>query len=52
MAGTLYIPKGKQQLTFGLADDEHLEYSGVIRLYFLPFRKLVAGYWRVRDIAR
>ncbi len=52
MAGTLYIPKGKEQLTFGLADDEHLEYSGVIRLYFLPFRKLVAGYWRVRDIAR
>jgi len=51
MAGTLYVPNGKEELTFGLADDEHLEYSGVIRLYFLPFQKLVARYRRMRDVA-
>jgi sterol desaturase/sphingolipid hydroxylase (fatty acid hydroxylase superfamily) len=51
MAGTLYVPKHKEELTFGLADNEHLEYSGVTRLYFLPIRKLTAHYRRARDVA-
>ena len=50
MAGTLYVPDGKENLTFGLADDEHVEYNGVLRLYFLPFRKLRKHYWRTRDV--
>ena len=52
MAGTLYVPKGKEELTFGLADDEHLEYSGVMRLYLLPIQKLMSRYRRARDVAR
>ena len=52
MAGTLCVPNGREELTFGLADDEHLEYSGVIRLYLLPFQKLVGRYRRPRDMAR
>ena len=52
LAGTLYVPDGKEDLTFGLAENEHLEYDGVMRLYFLPIRKLAARVWRNRSEVR
>lgn len=40
MAGSLYVPADREELRFGLAGGEHAEYDGVLRLYFLPLRKL------------
>ncbi len=45
MAGTLYVPKGKEDFGFGLDGDEHKDFNSVWGLYSLPFRNLV---WRVR----
>ncbi len=42
IAGTLYIPRGKEELNFGLYQDEHRAYDGVVSLYLLPFRRLFA----------
>ncbi len=42
IAGTLYIPRGKEALTFGLYRGEQRAYNGVVRLYLLPFRRLFA----------
>jgi sterol desaturase/sphingolipid hydroxylase (fatty acid hydroxylase superfamily) len=39
MAGTLYVPHGKESFAMGLQDREHEQYQSVLRLYFLPFRK-------------
>ena len=52
MAGTLYVPDGAEELTFGVAENEHLEYDGVMRLYLLPIRKLAARVWRNRSDVR
>ncbi len=43
MAGTLYVPREKEELEFGLHRGEHKEFDGVLALYLLPFRKLFAG---------
>jgi len=38
MFGTLYVPEGKEEIIFGLNEQgEHLQYSSVPRLFFLPF---------------
>ncbi len=42
IAGTLYIPRAKEALTFGLHQGEHRAYDGVVSLYLLPFRRLFA----------
>ena len=42
-AGTLYVPQGKEDLSFGLHRGEHRAYHGVPALYFRPFRRLFAG---------
>lgn len=39
LAGTLYIPKGKEELVMGLTDQEHEEYDSVWKLYTLPLVK-------------
>lgn len=41
--GTLYVPKEREHLTFGIGRKEEEEYSSVLRLYFLPFKKA----WKV-----
>lgn len=46
LAGTLYIPDEQEQLTFGLTEDEDKEFDGVLALYFLPFKKAAALFWR------
>ncbi len=42
MAGTLYVPRGKEDFGFGLDGDEHKDFDSVWSLYILPFRNLVS----------
>lgn len=37
--GSLYVPKRKEEFSLGLYKEEHIEYTGIFRLYFLPFVK-------------
>jgi len=39
MAGSLYIPKERERLEFGIGSTEGGQYSSVLRLYLLPFAK-------------
>ncbi len=39
MFGTLYVPKTREKLEFGLSKDEEREFSSVAKLYLLPFSK-------------
>jgi sterol desaturase/sphingolipid hydroxylase (fatty acid hydroxylase superfamily) len=39
LAGTLYVPREQEDLTWGLRNQEHKEYSGVWTLYVLPVKK-------------
>jgi sterol desaturase/sphingolipid hydroxylase (fatty acid hydroxylase superfamily) len=42
MAGTLYVPQGREEFSMGLQNGEHVEYHSVLRLYLLPIRKAFA----------
>jgi sterol desaturase/sphingolipid hydroxylase (fatty acid hydroxylase superfamily) len=37
--GTLYVPKGREQVTYGLGDGSEAEYQSVWRLYWLPVKR-------------
>ncbi len=50
LAGTLYVPQGKEELRYGLGGDEHLEFDGVWTLYLLPVRKLLSRLRRPRRV--
>jgi sterol desaturase/sphingolipid hydroxylase (fatty acid hydroxylase superfamily)/creatinine amidohydrolase/Fe(II)-dependent formamide hydrolase-like protein len=40
--GTLYVPDGKEEVKFGINEEgEHLQYSSVLRLFFLPFVRVL-----------
>ncbi len=39
VAGTLYVPRVRENLTWGLRNQEHQEYSSVWTLYALPIKK-------------
>ncbi len=39
-AGTLYVPKGREEITFGLGTDEDGTWRSVRVLYFRPFAKV------------
>jgi sterol desaturase/sphingolipid hydroxylase (fatty acid hydroxylase superfamily) len=41
--GSLYIPKEREQIEFGIGNGEEQEYSSPLRLYFLPFKKALAA---------
>jgi sterol desaturase/sphingolipid hydroxylase (fatty acid hydroxylase superfamily) len=43
--GSLYIPKQREEITFGTGGSDDGEYSSVMRLYLLPFKKIWKG-WR------
>lgn len=43
MFGSLYIPKERENVEFGIGNGEEKEYSSVLRLYFLPFAKAYRG---------
>jgi sterol desaturase/sphingolipid hydroxylase (fatty acid hydroxylase superfamily)/creatinine amidohydrolase/Fe(II)-dependent formamide hydrolase-like protein len=38
--GTLYVPSEREQLRFGLGNDEDREFSDPLKLFWLPFYKL------------
>lgn len=40
LAGSLYIPKEREDLEFGIGSNEDGQYSSVLRLYLLPFTKV------------
>lgn len=42
LADTLYVPNGREDLKYGLAFDEHLEFRTVFQLYVRPFKVI----WR------
>jgi sterol desaturase/sphingolipid hydroxylase (fatty acid hydroxylase superfamily) len=48
LAGTLYIPEGKEELAFGLDDRDQRELRTVGQLYLSPFRRLIRRYRRRR----
>jgi sterol desaturase/sphingolipid hydroxylase (fatty acid hydroxylase superfamily) len=41
LAGTLYLPRRGEELPLGLQSEEHREYTSVLRLYLLPFAKII-----------
>ena len=43
-AGTLYVPSTREDLTYGLYNDEHKAFDGVFNLYFLPFKNVAAHF--------
>jgi len=43
-AGTLYVPKSREILNFGLDGDEHRAFDSVWQLYARPFRAVFAKY--------
>lgn len=42
IAGTLYVPRGREEFELGLSGREHEEYDSLWRLYSLPFIKAAA----------
>jgi sterol desaturase/sphingolipid hydroxylase (fatty acid hydroxylase superfamily) len=48
LAGTLYVPRDDEVLTFGLQNEEHREYGSIASLYWLPFAK-IAQRWMGKD---
>ncbi len=42
MAGSLYVPRGREEIQLGLSGGEHEEYDSLWRLYSLPFVKAAA----------
>ncbi len=51
MAGTLYVPRERESLSFGLAGDEQRDFDGVLALYLLPLRNVARRLKGVRDPA-
>src|SRR5262249_1495652 len=44
--GTLYVPAGREELSYGLYGDEHLRFASVPTLYLRPFASLWRTYGR------
>jgi len=42
LAGTLYVPRGREDIRYGLYAGEHRDYDSVWKLYALPFQKVAA----------
>ena len=43
MFQSLYVPRGRETIEFGIGNGEEREFSSVLRLYFVPFMKA----WRI-----
>lgn len=41
MFGTLYVPKEKEEIHFGLAGDEDEDYQTLLKMYWVPFKKII-----------
>jgi sterol desaturase/sphingolipid hydroxylase (fatty acid hydroxylase superfamily) len=48
LAGTLYLPTEREQLTFGIGDNKEADFATLFDLYFRPFRTLVSRQRAVR----
>jgi sterol desaturase/sphingolipid hydroxylase (fatty acid hydroxylase superfamily) len=48
--GSLYVPKEKEEISWGLPSEEHQNYDSVWKLYVLPFKKAFALLFRRRPI--
>jgi sterol desaturase/sphingolipid hydroxylase (fatty acid hydroxylase superfamily) len=53
LAGTLYIPREKEEFKWGLSNQERLAYGSVASLYLTPIKKAAAliGRWRATHSA-
>ena len=51
LMGTLYVPRAREEMSFGLAAEPHQEYSSLSRLYFLPLLRASKILFR-RDSSR
>jgi len=51
LAGTLYVPREKEEFKWGLSNQEHLAYDSVTSLYLTPIKKAVALIGRSRATA-
>lgn len=51
LAGTLYMPKEREEIAFGLGGGEHRDYVGLWRIYALPFKK-AARLFRPKEPAK
>ena len=49
-AKTLYVPREREELSFGLSGGEHREFDGLIALYLRPVLRLLT--WHRRRAAR
>lgn len=49
MAGTLYVPEGREEIEFGLHRDEHKAFDSVWNLYVRPFKALAARRRAISD---
>jgi len=43
LAGTLYLPKEREEITFGMGGEER-EFDSLWKIYTLPFKKVAAKY--------
>ncbi len=48
MFGSLCVPQKRQHLALGLSDGTHKQYHSVLRLYLLPFARLLRKYKAIR----
>jgi sterol desaturase/sphingolipid hydroxylase (fatty acid hydroxylase superfamily) len=46
MFGTLYVPRQRETIEFGVPDSDPADFSTVARLYLLPFAKAGRSAWR------
>lgn len=46
--GSLYVPKCRENLRFGLPDEDPNDYSSIAKLYFLPFKKAFGSFPPIR----
>jgi sterol desaturase/sphingolipid hydroxylase (fatty acid hydroxylase superfamily) len=49
LAGTLYVPREKEEFKWGLSNQEHLAYDSVTSLYLTPIKKAAALFGRSRS---
>ena len=52
LGGTLYVPKGKEEITYGISGERASEFSTVYRLYWRPFVRVYRHFFKSRVNAR
>jgi len=52
LAGSLYVPREREKLSWGLYNEDRRKYDSVWKLYLMPFIEVSSGLWRRKEIAR